>query len=84
MRELFKQIDIGLCIIYVNTKQKAEVLAEYLREYEFQVCVIHSDLDQGHRTMIMNNFRNAITRIMVSTDLLARGIDVQQCNLVIN
>lgn len=38
----------------------------------------------SHRTLIMNNFRQAVTRILVSTDLLARGIDVQQCNLVIN
>jgi len=37
-----------------------------------------------HRTVIMQNFRQGVTRILVSTDLLARGIDVQQCNLVIN
>mmetsp|Transcript_13169 Transcript_13169/g.28416 ORF Transcript_13169/g.28416 Transcript_13169/m.28416 type:complete len:84 (-) Transcript_13169:140-391(-) len=37
-----------------------------------------------HRTLIMKNFREAVTRILVSTDLLARGIDVQQCNVVIN
>lgn len=84
VNELFRQIDIGLCIIYVNTKQKAEVLAEYLREKEFHVSVIHSDLDMSHRTLIMNNFRQGVTRILISTDLLARGIDVQQCNLVIN
>jgi len=82
--ELFKEINIGLCIIYVNTKQKAEVLAEYMRDKEFQVSVIHSDLDMHHRTLIMKNFREGVTRILVSTDLLARGIDVQQCNVVIN
>jgi len=82
--EIFKSIDIGLCIIYVNTKQKAEVVAEYLRKKEFQVGVIHADLEMVHRTVIMNNFRQGVTRILVSTDLLARGIDVQQCNLVIN
>ena len=48
------------------------------------MSVIHSDLDMHHRTLIMKNFREGVTRILVSTDLLARGIDVQQCNVVIN
>jgi len=82
--ELFKEIDIGLCIIYVNTKQRAELLAESMRENGFQVGVIHADLEMNHRTMIMKAFREGVSRILVSTDLLARGIDVQQCNLVIN
>lgn len=55
-----------------------------MRENEFQVSVIHSDLEMQHRTVIMNNFRQGVTRTLISTDLLARGIDVQQCNLVIN
>jgi len=84
INELFKEIDIGLCIIYVNTKQRAEVLAEYMRTNGFQVGVIHADLDMNHRTMIMKTFREGVSRILISTDLLARGIDVQQCNLVIN
>jgi len=41
-------------------------------------------MDQSHRNMVMQNFRNGVTRYLVSTDLLARGIDVQQCNVVIN
>lgn len=46
--------------------------------------VIHSDLEMQHRTIIMDKFRQGVTRVLISTDLLARGIDVQQCNLVIN
>lgn len=55
-----------------------------MRTNGFGVGVIHADLEMNHRTMIMKAFREGVSRILVSTDLLARGIDVQQCNLVIN
>jgi len=84
LKELFKMINIGSAIVYVNTKQKAEIISEYLKELKCQVGTIHADMEQSHRNMVMQNFRNGVTRYLVSTDLLARGIDVQQCNVVIN
>lgn len=68
----------------MNTKNRADVLAEYLNNNGFQVGVIHSELEMNSRSLIMKTFREGATRILVTTDLLARGIDVQQCNLVIN
>lgn len=55
-----------------------------MRTNGFGVGVIHADLEMNHRTMIMKAFREGVSRILVSTDLLARGIDVQQVGLVIN
>lgn len=82
--EIFSNIDINQCIIYVNTKEKAKVLADKMIENDFMVSCISSDLLQEKRNEIMKEFRDGVTRILVSTDLLARGIDVQQVGLVIN
>jgi len=51
---------------------------------DFTVCVIHAGLDQDARNLVMREFRSGSSRMLLSTDLLARGIDVQQVSLVIN
>merc|ERR1712087_937432 len=51
---------------------------------DFTVSVIHADLDQTHRNLVMRQFQSGSSRVLISTDLLARGIDVQQVSLVIN
>merc|ERR1712226_499786 len=45
---------------------------------------MHADMDQNERNLVMREFRSGSTRVLISTDLLARGIDVQQVSLVIN
>ena len=82
--EIFSNIDINQCIIYCNTKEKTKTLAEKMTENDFMVSCINSELPQEKRNEIMKEFRDGATRILVSTDLLARGIDVQQVGLVIN
>mmetsp|Transcript_46273 Transcript_46273/g.99068 ORF Transcript_46273/g.99068 Transcript_46273/m.99068 type:complete len:116 (+) Transcript_46273:2-349(+) len=51
---------------------------------DFTISTMHADLDQKERDLIMREFRSGSTRVLISTDLLARGIDVQQVSLVIN
>ena len=82
--EIFANIDVNQCIIYCNTKEKAERLAELMREKDFVVSCIHGAMPQEKRNEVMKEFREGASRILVSTDLLARGIDVQQVGLVIN
>ena len=82
--EIFSNIDISQCIIYCNTKEKTKILAEKMTENDFMVSCINSELPQEKRNEIMREFRDSATRILISTDLLARGIDVQQVSLVIN
>lgn len=84
LTEIFGNIDINQCIIYVNTKEKAERLTQELTLKEFVVSCIHGAMEQDKRNEIMREFRNGVSRILVSTDLLARGIDVHQVGLVIN
>jgi len=82
--EIFANIDVNQCIIYVNTKDKAERLAQMMREKEFIVSCIHGSMEQEKRNAVMKEFREGASRILISTDLLARGIDVHQVGLVIN
>ena len=82
--EIFANIDVNQCIIYCNTKEKAERLAEQMREKDFVVSCIHGAMAQETRNNVMKEFREGASRILISTDLLARGIDVQQVGLVIN
>jgi translation initiation factor 4A len=82
--EIFANIDVNQCIIYVNTKDKAERLSLQMREKEFIVSCIHGSMEQDKRNSVMKEFREGASRILISTDLLARGIDVHQVGLVIN
>jgi translation initiation factor 4A len=82
--DLYQFISIGQGIIYCNKKNKADELKAVLTEKDFSVGLIHGDMLQRDRESIMNEFRNGSTRILITTDMLARGIDIQQVSLVIN
>jgi translation initiation factor 4A len=82
--DLYDIMSINQSIVYVNTRQRADWLKEQLEKKNFPVSVIHSSMPQSQRTIVMKEFRNAQSRILISTDLLARGIDIQQISIVIN
>jgi translation initiation factor 4A len=82
--ELYKKIRIKQAIIYVNTRKKVEWLIEKMVNNGFSVSSLHGDMDQIERGEIMKNFRSGIIKVLITTDLLSRGIDVQQVSLVIN
>merc|ERR1719188_677781 len=82
--DLYETLTITQAIIYCNTRRKVDFLAEELAKRDFTVSVMHSDLDQKERDLVMREFRSGSSRVLISTDLLARGIDVQQVSLVIN
>ena len=82
--DLYKQLTINQALIYVNKRQKAEMLYEKMTAEGFPLSFIHGEMDPEERSRRMREFRNGTVRIMISTDLLARGIDIQQISLVIN
>lgn len=82
--DLYDSILVTQAVIFCNTRRKVELLTEQLTEKDFTVSAIHSELSQQDRDKIMQEFRTGSLRILISTDLLARGIDVQQVSLVIN
>jgi len=81
---IFAHMDITQCIIYVNTIDKCVALAEKMRERDFAVSYINGQMEQEERMKVMREFRSGTSRMLISTDLLARGIDVHQVGLVIN
>lgn len=83
---LLKELDQreGSVIIFVKTKMGAEQLAGQLRNENHSVDAIHGDLKQNHRTKVIQAFRNRKSRIMVATDVAARGLDVPHIQHVIN
>ncbi|ANZ74112.1 BA75_00634T0 [Komagataella pastoris] len=82
--DLYDSISVTQAVIFCNTRRKVEELTERLTAQKFTVSAIHSELSQSERDTIMQEFRTGSSRILISTDLLARGIDVQQVSLVIN
>jgi len=82
--DLYETLTITQAIIYCNTRRKVDFLADQLGKRDFTISTMHADLDQKERDLVMREFRSGSSRVLVSTDLLARGIDVQQVSLVIN
>jgi translation initiation factor 4A len=82
--DLYKFISIGQAIVYCNKKYKADELKHLLIDKSFSVSILHGDMIQKEREDIMKEFRTGSTRILITTDILSRGIDIQQVSLVIN
>lgn len=81
--DIYNLISTTQAIIFCNTIRKVEWLAEQLKAQNFSITTIHSKMTQTERNSIVQEFRDGKTRLLLTTDLLARGIDVQQINLVI-
>jgi len=82
--DLYETITITQAIIYCNSRRKVDWLAKELRDRDHTVSCMHGEMDMKDRDLIMKEFRSGSSRILITTDLLARGIDVQQVSLVIN
>jgi translation initiation factor 4A len=82
--DLYQQIAVNQALIYVNKRQKAEWLAKQLAAQGFTLEYIHGEMEVADRKKRMEDFRSGQVRVLISTDLLARGIDVQQVSLVVN
>jgi translation initiation factor 4A len=82
--DLYKNLNISQAVIFCNTKRAVEQLGADMATHGFPVTCIHGEIEKGERKRKMNDFMCGSTRVMITTDLLARGIDVQQVSLVIN
>ncbi|CAH8442197.1 unnamed protein product [Schistosoma margrebowiei] len=84
LMDLYGIMNLSQVVIFVNSVNKSTHICNELRLKKFQVSCIHSDMDQEKRDAVMEEFRSGRSRILLSTDILARGIDVQQVSLVVN
>ncbi|XP_010557567.1 PREDICTED: DEAD-box ATP-dependent RNA helicase 2 [Tarenaya hassleriana] len=82
--DLYDTLTITQAVIFCNTKRKVDWLSEKMRSNNFTVSSMHGDMPQKERDEIMNQFRSGESRVLITTDVWARGIDVQQVSLVIN
>uniref|UniRef100_UPI00358F3755 eukaryotic initiation factor 4A-II isoform X3 n=1 Tax=Myxine glutinosa TaxID=7769 RepID=UPI00358F3755 len=82
--DLYETLTITQAVIFLNTRRKVDWLTEKMQARDFTVSAMHGDMDQKERDLIMREFRSGSSRVLITTDLLARGIDVQQVSLVIN
>ncbi|KAG6516356.1 hypothetical protein ZIOFF_026815 [Zingiber officinale] len=79
--DLYDTLTITQAVIFCNTKRKVDWLTEKMRSNNFTVSSMHGDMPQKERDAIMAEFRSGATRVLITTDVWARGIDVQQARL---
>lgn len=81
--DLYDTLTITQAVIFCNTRSKVDWLADKMKEKHFTVSAMHGDMDQETRDAVMEEFRSGSSRVLITTDLWGRGIDVQQIRLVI-
>ncbi|MFR5981552.1 MAG: DEAD/DEAH box helicase [Alistipes shahii] len=84
IRELFAEPTDSKTIIFSSSKLKVKELAHTLKRMGLDVAAMHSDLEQAQREEVMLNFKNNKVKILVATDIVARGIDIEDIGLVLN
>lgn len=84
LKDLFKFISLSQCIIYCNSVKRVSDLYEAMKEDLFPVCCIHSSMEKIDRDASFLEFRNGKSRVLISSNVTARGIDIQQVSTVIN
>jgi translation initiation factor 4A len=82
--DIYNVLTISQSIIFCNSKNKAIWLAEEMTKNNFTVSLIHGGMEQEERNKIISQFRAGQTRVLISTDLISRGLDVHHVSLVIN
>lgn len=84
LKDLYQVISMSQCIIYCNSVKRVADLYDAMMEDGFPVCCIHSSMDKKERDDAFSEFKTGKCRVLISSNVTARGIDVQQVSIVIN
>jgi ATP-dependent RNA helicase RhlE len=84
LKDILKNVSFKSALIFCSRKQSVKVLAKELERARFKISEIHSDLEQAQREDVLNGFTSGRIPILVATDILSRGIDIDTIDLVIN
>jgi superfamily II DNA/RNA helicase len=84
LKDLFSMISVSQCIIYCNSVSRVSELYSAMIEEGFSVCYIHSSMTASERAREFANFRTGGYRVLISSNITARGIDIQHVSTVIN
>ncbi len=82
--DLYDTLTITQAVIFANTRRKVDWLASKMKENNFQVSSMHGEMQQKERDEVMAEFRQGSSRVLITTDVWARGIDIANISLVIN
>ena len=82
--DLYEHLSVAQAVIFCNTRRRADMLAEAMSKNDFTVSCLHGELMPEERKQIMREFRSGSSRVLISTDVLSRGIDVPTVSLVLN
>ncbi len=84
VKEILRKKDFQSVIVFCSKKVNVKQLSNELKRSKFSIEEIHSDLEQDKREQVLQDFRNKKLKILVATDILSRGIDIEEIDLVIN
>lgn len=84
IKDIFNSISVTQSIIYCNTIQRVEYIAKQMRKDYFSVIEIHSNMNNKERISRLEEFKGGKARVLISSDITSRGIDIQQVGVVIN
>ena len=84
LKDLYSFMSVSQCIIYCNSVKRVADLYDAMAEDGFPVCCIHSNMEKAARDEAFSEFRNGKHRVLISSNVTARGIDIQQVSVVIN
>ena len=82
--DLYSSLSVAQTIIFCNSKQRVMELQKKLQDSNYTVDILHGGMEQVERNEVMRRFRLGESRILLSTDIISRGIDIQQISLIIN
>lgn len=82
--DLYGSMEISQAVIFCNMRKKVEILSQKLKEKDFSCITMHSDMSKQERESVMSSFRKGEKRILIATDVMARGIDVHHVSIVVN
>ena len=84
LKDIYDIISMSQCIIYCNSVKRVMSLYDAMKQDEFPVCCIHSNMEKEDRARAYDEFKNGKHRVLISSNVTARGIDIQQVSTVIN
>ncbi len=82
--DLYESVSVAQSVVFANKRDKVTWIAQQLAARHHTVAALHADMPRAERSRVMQTFRSGTARVLVTSDLVARGIDVQHVNIVIN
>lgn len=84
LTRLIQAYDVKMALIFCNTKKSVDYVAKHLKKLDFSVDSLHGDMTQKTRDKVMNKFKNGNINILVATDVAARGLDIDNVEVIVN